>query len=463
MHMKSLDKGFSLTEMFIIVFVVCVLSYLASDMFIDQDSSQKRLRSRIELIDLRQSISTHLDCKQTLRPFNSCNGPVVLRRKNKKEIKLKKTSPYRLNAECKTDPITGEKSIIIGLLENKDPHAKGTKKDALIGKIRHKKRGKIIENDIFNGTSSFCSEYFKKSKDRNEPEWHYGGSYTLNTYQDGNQTELQNIDPIYFDSLDFSNFRTNNNPKVRPRCEKIFKDCDRDCGKKGDDCRPKYCPIIEKCTRQVCCGSDANGCNKWCPQKYECHADMIKRLKCYKNCDKQKDECKNSCQPSLNQCITSANGNQAKCRYPNPITGGCSCPSGSGVTEVKRQISWSMTNKNCDHGYYGDTTHYQGMPEKRITVGAGKSCFKFEVTDVNPTSFATGYTCNFDKTKCPDKSELHQTKIYNNPTRGPTRLAFAKELGNLCKDGAIMPGGLEGKWFGCGVTTITCYIKLKKY
>lgn len=41
------------------------------------------------------------------------------------------------------------------------------------------------------------------------------------------------------------------------------------------------------------------------------------------------------------------------CRYPNPLTGRCSCPSGFAAS-----VSFEFYNGGCDNGYYADNGKY---------------------------------------------------------------------------------------------------------
>ena len=154
--------------------------------------------------------------------------------------------------------------------------------------------------------------------------------------------------------------RTCNQSEIYSRCDKIFGgNCKSKCvGKEGDCrglCESRYPPKPYPCN----CSTDSNG-NTSCSTCF----DYSERNACYSRCKTKVTECQDqNCTKKYSDCTkaySKCKSAEKACRYPNPVTGDCSCPAAGGpIKEVKKQITWNISNKACDYGFYGDSGRFQ--------------------------------------------------------------------------------------------------------
>lgn len=419
--------GFTLVEILISLLVVGILGYVLSTKLNDSGSSDKRVSNRLDLVEIRNQVTSYMSCYETLgRPDTdslpvSCSGKTLpIRDKRGKTLKLA-NKIHIAAAKCETNPTSGEKGLVVSLNEIKTSKpSKDAQSKRDLRKV--KKRAVLIEKDIFMGNGYFCGRYFEEP----ESEWKIAGSYTLNTYES---------------SISKPEDKTCNQAKIHARCDKIFGgSCQAKCGeavpKCKSTCNSRYPP------KPYSCNCTKNGCST-------CY-DYSERNACYGRCVAKESECKSSeCSAKLATCKQTYNvckSSEKACRYPNPVTGDCSCPSvGGPIKEVDHQVTWSMSNRWCDHGYYGDSTRFPKAGDFCNFSGAGLACFNFKVKSMDPDQkLNAGCFCQDDNGVCPTVSA---------GPNGPMRRTLT------CNKGSFLPSSGSGKWFGCGITTVACLVK----
>ena len=434
--MKNRPSGFSILELMLVVGIVGITAAIAAKKFTSGGSTEKRLTNRLALIDMKQQITSLMNCYETLgkpKPedlplkCDSKNYPLKTKKDQDIVLKSKNLKPV---ASCNTSP-SGEKGLIIRL-EKVDP-TKVTKDAETKRNLENvKKRGRLIRDDLFDGNAYFCGRYFELTTSGSE--WKLAGTYTVNTYEGvgGNDAAC-------------------NQREIFSRCEKLFgSSCRGKCDKAKNSCNSictrDYPPRPYTCG----CRSDSEGNRCCCRTCY----DDTELKKCNRRCETKANQCKSKdCSQKLTQCRSAYNkctSAEKRCRYKNPVTERCSCPQKGGpIKEVKKQVIWSLSNKACDYGYYGDQTRFPLAGDICNWSGQGQRCFNFKVQSWNPdAAWAAGCFCGDDNGKCPSKAYI------NNSGYGPERRKLQ------CTKGAILPGP-KGKWMGCGITTTACFVKLK--
>ena len=204
--MKNSIRGFSLFEILIATGIVAVIAVIAARQFTSSGSSEKRLSNRVALIDMKQQITSYMQCNQTLKDELAgsslplpCSGKIYpLRTKSGKTLTLKSKTLLAV-ARCKENPITNERGLVIGLQKTGISKDAETKRD--LGDV--KKRGRLIRDDLFDGNAYFCGRYFEPV----EEDWKIAGTYTLNTYESDMSKPAD---------------RTCNQSEIYTRCDKIF-------------------------------------------------------------------------------------------------------------------------------------------------------------------------------------------------------------------------------------------------
>lgn len=432
--MKYSSRGFSLFEVIIAVWIVGITVVIAANKFTSSSSTEKRLTNRVALIDMKQQITSFMNCNETLKDHLStssiplsCDGRTYPVKTKKGKTLTLKSKNLQAVAKCKTNPLTNETGLVVGLSQLKVTRDAETKRNL----AEVKKRGRLVKDDLFDGNAFFCGRYFEPI----ENEWKMAGMYTVNTYEGvGGADEACN------------------KLEIDKRCNNLFGGtCQAKCQAKVGECRSicegRYPPKPYPCN----CSTDSNG-NTSCSTCW----DYSERNACYGRCNTAANQCKSqNCSTKLTECKAAygkCKAAEKRCRHKNPVTGDCTCPSvGGPIEEVKEQITWSMSNKACDYGYYGDSSRFPDMAGDICNwSGQGPRCFNFKVVSMDPDqgwnkNAHAGCFCEDDNGVCPEKAYIGD---------GPERRKLT------CNKGAMLPGP-SSKWMGCGITTVSCLVKFK--